>query len=206
MSNLFYNAASVELLNITKSISSNTFFADFRLCGGTALALQVGHRVSLDADFVSEKSFDQNEILKSVKKNFKNVTDVQSGTHGVFLKVNGIKIDFLTWNIPFIRPVVERDGILLAHVEEIIAMKLFAITQRGEKKDYMDISSMLKYFTLKQMLSFFNERHPENDELGLLRYLSSYSDVEHQPEPVMLNNLTWHDCKQHLQNAIQGFF
>ncbi|MEP7169500.1 MAG: nucleotidyl transferase AbiEii/AbiGii toxin family protein, partial [Bacteroidota bacterium] len=139
MSYLHTETVSTETFQIIKKISDNPDFKEFRLCGGTALALQIGHRISMDADFVSENRIDQNAVINSTGKLFTNITDVASGAHGVFLKIDSIKVDFLTWQIPFMRDAVELDGLSLTHIEEIIAMKFFAITQRGEKKDYMDI-------------------------------------------------------------------
>lgn len=203
MSALHYQCASLGLREIIKKICGSNSFSQFRLCGGTALALQVGHRISADADFVSEKSFDSNELIAIINQEFNNVTDVHTGTHGVFLKINNIKVDFLTWNIPFINPPVTIDGLILLDAVEIIAMKLFAILQRGEKKDYMDIASLLSKFSLEEMVSFYSQRHKGSDAMLILKYLSSYSDIENQPEPKMLNGITWITSKVKLGEAVK---
>ncbi len=203
MKALFYRCISPDLLEIIKKICAHKSFAHFRLCGGTALALQCGHRISVDADFVSEKKIDANELIAVINQEFKNVSDIHMGTHGLFLKVNDVKTDFLTWNSPFIRPELISDGIRLLNVEEIIAMKLFAILQRGEKKDYMDIASLLGRFSLEEMISFYSERHKGSDGMLILKYLSSYGDIENQPEPRMLNGFTWIDCKKKLGEALK---
>ncbi len=203
MSDLNYQCVSPELLEIIKKISGNKYFSQFRLCGGTALALQVGHRISVDADFVSEKNFNTGDLIAEIGKQFTNVSDVNTGTHGVFMKINNTKVDFLTWNIPFIHPSVMVDGIAMVRREEIIAMILFAILQRGEKKDYMDIASILDHFNLEQMISFYSERHIGSDSLNILKYLSSTADIENQPEPIMMNGLTWITWKKKINDAVQ---
>ncbi|MCY7411298.1 MAG: nucleotidyl transferase AbiEii/AbiGii toxin family protein [Chitinophagales bacterium] len=67
---LHYNTVSVELLAIIKAVASNDDFNNFRLCGGTALALQKGHRISADADFVAQEIVSADELIGSVLRNF----------------------------------------------------------------------------------------------------------------------------------------
>ena len=202
---MYLHTISPELKKIIESVFANSSFKEFSLCGGTALSLQTGHRVSLDADFISEQSFDSNELIKKILVTFPRATDVHSGSFGLFLKINSIKVDFLSWNIPFIREIVKENNFRLLHIEEIIAMKLFAILQRGEKKDYMDIASLVSKYSLKQMLGFYRERHKVSDSATVLRFLASYSDLENQPVPTMLNSLTWEQSKIILASAIKDY-
>lgn len=199
------NTVSAELLGVINKVSSVKAFADFRLCGGTSLSLQIGHRISVDADFVTENTINKELLLKNILELFPNATDIYSGEFGLFLKVEGIKLDFLSWNIPFIRPAIKEEGISFLDIEDIAAMKIFAILQRGEKKDYMDIASLLNRYSLNQLISFYQERHKGSDAAVVLRFLNSFSDIEHQPEPLMLNALTWNKAKEILSRAIQDF-
>jgi len=77
--------------------------------------------------------------------------------------------------------------------------------QRGEKKDYMDVASLLHEYSLKQMIGFYKERHKGSDDLTVLRFLTSYSDIEMQPEPEMLNGYTWDRCKHLLIGAVNSY-
>lgn len=199
------NTVSPQLLEIIKKVSANDSFSGFRLCGGTALALQIGHRISVDADFITESIKDKDLLLKNILQLFPNATDINTGAFGIFLKVDSIKVDFLSWDIPFIRDAVEDENIKFLSVEEIAAMKIFAILQRGEKKDYMDIASLLGIYSLKQIIDFYQERHKGSDAAVVIRYLSSYSDIENQPEPIMLNGLSWAGAKTKLADAILDF-
>jgi len=201
---LHFKSVSPDLKSLIETICLNDFFSSFSLCGGTALALQIGHRVSVDADFISEFFFDKNEVAGKLLAEFPNAADIHIGEFGVFAKINDIKIDFLSWNIPFIRPVIKESGIRLLNVEEIIAMKMFAIMQRGEKKDYIDIVCMLEKYNLMQMCNFYLERHKNSDMGVLLRFLASYSDVENQPDPHMLVNFSWENCKAKLNESINA--
>jgi hypothetical protein len=200
---LNYNTLPDELLQIIKAVCTDNKFRNFRLCGGTGLALQAGHRISVDADFVTAQNIITHDLIQNLTATFKLVSDINTGTHGVFCKIGNIKVDFLSWNIPFIRNEIVEDDLVIAHVEEIIAMKIFAILQRGQKKDYMDIGSMLKKYSLKQMIGFYKERNKGSDDLTVIRFLSSYSDIENQPEPIMLNGLSWQQCKSDLKREIE---
>jgi predicted nucleotidyltransferase component of viral defense system len=202
---MIYKTVSVELKNIIQQVFESNKFENFRLGGGTALTLQLGHRISIDADFISPVDFDRDEVLKQVLSIFPQATDIHQGTFGVFLKSDNIKIDFLSWNLPFIRPALTSGQWRLLDIADITAMKFFAILQRGEKKDYIDIAELLKTHDLSTLISFYLERHPGSDASVILRFLSSYSDIEQQPMPQMLNQTTWNGSKQIIQNSISDF-
>lgn len=202
---LHWQTVSAELKEIILKISSVHDFSGFRLCGGTSLSLQTGNRISVDADFVCETYFDKNQVADIAEKTLSNVTDLYIGDFGVFLKSNGIKVDFLSWNIPHIRPAQIVENVSLLHVEEIAAMKLFAITRRGEKKDYIDIAYLLQTYSLSQIIGFYNERHPKNDPALVVKFLLSYADIEKQPEPNMLVNLNWTKAKEILTQSVKDY-
>jgi predicted nucleotidyltransferase component of viral defense system len=202
---LNWQTISPELKEIILTISQNQAFNQFRLCGGTALSLQLGHRISVDADFVSASYFDKNSIIGEIEKTLKDVSDLHTGDFGVFLKSKGIKVDFLSWNIPFIKPVVMKNGISLLDIEEIAAMKLFAITRRGEKKDYIDLAFLLQTYSLKDLVDCYKIRHPKNDTAIVIKFLLSYGDIENQPEPEMIIDFDWQKAKQILKDNIKVY-
>jgi predicted nucleotidyltransferase component of viral defense system len=202
---MHYNTISSQLKQIIETFSSNKKFSNFFLCGGTSLSLQIGHRISVDADFISEKEFDKDELIASVLLVYPDTQNIHQNTFGVFLTIDQIKVDFLSWNIPFIKPTKKIDVINLLSIEDIAAMKLFAILNRGEKKDYMDIATLLESNSLTQLLSFYKLRHNNSDEALVLRFLVSYSDIENQPEPQMLNGLNWKESKLIIASAIKNY-
>lgn len=201
------NTVSENLLTIIKIICNDNYFNEFRLFGGTALSLQLGHRISIDADFICEKEFDKDELIYQLHNNFSNqISEIRQNKLGVYLKINEIKVDFLTWNIPFIRSEIIAENIRLMHIEEIIATKLFAILNRGEKKDYIDIATLLDVFTLEEMISFYKEKYNNSDAVTLLKYLCSFSDVDFQVQPNMLIELDWNNAKHKIINEVKQYF
>ena len=202
---LHWETVSTELKDLILFVSQRPVFNDFSLGGGTALALQLGHRISVDADFISAIKFDRETMLKHAREELDNVTDLHLGEMGVFLKSNGIKVDFLSWGLPFIRPIQNLEGVRILSIEDIVAMKLFAITRRGEKKDYYDLAILLDWFSLKELFDFYHERHKGDDTSLLLRFLVSFSDIDKQPEPHRLYEMDWPSARERLVKATKLF-
>src|SRR5580704_14145032 len=106
---LHWETVSPQLKDLLHLIGAGEDFRLFRLCGGTALALQLGHRTSMDADYVSATSFDKQALLDICAKRIPAVSDLFTSDLGIFLKSNNIKLDFLSWNIPFIREEMHKE-------------------------------------------------------------------------------------------------
>ncbi len=120
-------------------------FDGFYLAGGTALALQIGHRLSVDFDLFSGNTLPDN-LLQQVRRIFSNTpTSVTySSPDQLNLLVGGIKVTFLHYPYPIVDQPVEYQGLQLASIREIAVMKAFAIGRRLAYKDYVDWYFMLK--------------------------------------------------------------
>ena len=115
-------------------------FEDFYLAGGTALALQIGHRISVDFDLFSEKEISKN-LLAKVKRVFENKTVISSVNNPDELTVfiNGVKTTFLKYTFPVQNKLIDYNGIKLLGAKEIAATKAYTIGRRGTIKDYVDL-------------------------------------------------------------------
>jgi hypothetical protein len=203
---LHFNCISEELRELIEGICSDAYFDKFRLFGGTALALHIGHRISVDADFISAETFSKEQLAHKLSQRFPNtLSNVVTGDLGVFAKVSSIKLDFLSWNQPFIREAERHGSIRLMHTEEIIAHKLFAILNMGEKKDYVDLAFLLKDYSLQDMISFYAEKYNKSNTVQLLKYLLSYGDIDFQPKPKMTSDISWEFLKLQLKEAVQKY-
>lgn len=203
---LHYQTISNELKEIIQTVCKTTFFDKFRLFGGTALALQVGHRISTDADFISEEPFDRNDLIFEIKKLFKHkVQNIRQNNVGVYMEINSIKVDFVSWNNRFIRGAVVMDDMRLMHKTEIVATKLNAVLNRGEKKDYIDIAVMLSELSLQEMFNLFREKYGFVDEMQVIKYLCSYSDIDFQGMPNMLIDFDWEKAKQVIKQTVEKY-
>jgi hypothetical protein len=123
-----------------KLFSALRAFDDFYLAGGTALALQIGHRVSVDFDLFSENAIDR-ALLQKVKRVFTNrpVQPSVNNPDELTAFVDNVKITFLTYQFPLLEPQVAAEGVRMLSVKEIGATKAYTIGRRGTYKDYVDL-------------------------------------------------------------------
>lgn len=118
---------TVELL---KTLMQAPILADFALAGGTALALQMGHRESYDLDFFSQTRFSPEEVFFKLKEEFN--ADLISQSESILITfIREIKVDCVYHPFQFKHPILEMEGIRLLHIEDIAAMKLSAVAGRG---------------------------------------------------------------------------
>jgi predicted nucleotidyltransferase component of viral defense system len=175
---------------------------DFYLVGGTALALQIGHRKSVDLDFFCDSDHDQDKIfdeLPEPKSKFA-LNRVFLGVH-----IDGVKCDFVRHSFPRIQPLVIEEGVRMASLLEIAAMKLWAITRRGAKKDFADLFYLLKSYSLEEMFAFFSEKYPSVEPFMVLRSLTFFGDAEMDLDPDMLEDIGWEEMRNGIVKAIQEF-
>lgn len=119
--------------------------------------------------------------------------------------INDIKIDFVSLPYQWIDDPIVYDSIRLASTKDIAAMKLAAITNRGSKKDFIDIALLIKKLGLQQMMKFYHEKYPDGMEMMVLRSLVYFQDAEVQPDPVMLIPYNWDSIKKLILNETKKF-
>ena len=160
------------------------FRKDFYLAGGTALALQLGHRDSVDFDFFCQNSFSTSELAQKVKQVFANhhVAKTQEAKDTLsFIIDTDIKISFFTFTYKLIKPLDEQKYLKLASIEDIACMKLSAITSRSVLKDYVDLYFILQRFELDALLNFAKEKFPIIDTNLILKSLVYFKDIQEEP-------------------------
>lgn len=158
----------------------------FYLAGGTALALQVGHRDSVDFDLFKPDAFDTAALLDRLAAAGPDhrLVRVQDERNTLGVLVNGsIKLSFMRYHYPLLRPLVPADHIDLADVADIGCMKLSAITGRGTMKDYIDLYFILQRIPLMELLALCAVKLPLLDRALVLKAMTYFEDLE--PEPVL---------------------
>ena len=146
-------------LAVLKGLMVSKPLDNFVLVGGTALALQIGHRKSIDLDFFTLYAFDPDLLLADLSSDFTPVL-LQKSALSLICTIAGIKVDFIQFRYPFIRPIREEEGIRMLSLEDIAPMKLDAVSGRGSKKDFYDVYFLLQYFTLEKMFQLYQEKYP----------------------------------------------
>lgn len=213
---LYYNTVSPFLLSVLKRLMSAEEFADFRLVGGTALSLHIGHRESVDIDLFTDIEYGSVnwEAIDVFLRN--NYSYVETNNYSVIgmgqayyigeSKENCIKLD-LFYTDEFIYEVLQIDDIRLASVEEVIAMKVEVISRGGRKKDFWDLHELLGDFTLEEMLSFHEKRYPYiHDRDLIIKNFTEFSDADNDFDPVCLKNKHWEIIKLDMGDFVEKGF
>ena len=148
---LHYKTINPKTLELLNEIQAVDIFKELRLVGGTSLALQIGHRESIDLDFFGALHIDKFEILSALN-NIGKVEIKQSTKNIHIFFVNGIKVDMVNYPYPWLEKSLIEDTIKLACKTDIAAMKLSAIAGRGSKKDFIDLYFLLTIVRYKLTL------------------------------------------------------
>ncbi len=192
-------------LELLKRLSSRPEMEGMRLVGGTSLALQIGHRQSIDLDFFGNPAASQDEILDMLVS-FGNYR-IRNRTNNILqLIVNNVMVDIVDYSrYPWIDPPLQYGSITLASPKDIAAMKINAIEGRGSKKDFVDIYFLLHRYSLEELLGFYAQKYPNHSIFRALLSLSYFNDAEEQAMPMMLKPTIWEDVKTAVSMAVKRF-
>lgn len=186
---------STELLELLTKLMLDDFFRNFILVGGTSLALQIGHRNSVDIDLFGQQEIDRIFFEARLKKY--GITEISQSTKNILISsINNIKVDFVNYNYPLLKPYKTIDNVRLASLEDIAAMKLNAIMGRGSKKDFIDLYFLLQKFSMKEILDFYTDKYTDGSKFLVLKSLVYFTDADGQPQPKMYLDFNWEICKQ----------
>ena len=191
-------------LELLKSLMQKEYLNSFVLVGGTALALQLGNRESIDLDLFSNTDFASNELLTSLLNDYQILVDNQL-SQTLITTINYVKVDFIKFHYPFIRPFLVIENIRMASLEDIAAMKLDAITGRGSKKDFYDLFFLLQHYSIDELFSFYTEKYPHQTTFHVARSLTYFDDADIQPSPIVFDKtITWETVKQKIISVIKA--
>jgi hypothetical protein len=169
----------------------------FYLAGGTGLALQFGHRLSLDLDFFATDHFNEEALLQCVQglAGFALVTKAPYTLHAT---VQSTKVSFLGYAYPVLFPTNRFLDVPVADPRDIACMKVSAIASRGTKRDFVDLYVSAKRFGLKEILKLFERKYAQThySMIHILKSLTFFKDAEKDPMPHMLVTLDWETVKQ----------
>jgi predicted nucleotidyltransferase component of viral defense system len=192
-------------ISVLKSLGVQMSARGFYLAGGTALAIHLSHRISVDLDWFTPNSFADGMILAQSLRNSDiglEIEQVSPGTlHG---SVNGVRVTFLQYQYPLLKPIERWNEMScpLASLEDLACMKLSAVAQRGVRKDFCDIYALGKnVFSLSQMLGFYQKKFSIRDIGSVLYGLVYFDDAESERMPRMLLDVSWRE----IRNTILGW-
>lgn len=171
------------------------------------MALQIGHRLSVDLDFFSDRK-DSLDDIEYELTSLPSASLKAKSNYALFYTIRGIKVDILNYPYPFQFDPVTDNACRLAAIEDVISMKLKTIMNRGSKKDFYDIFFLLKNYSFDLMVSLFAEKYKNTDPLSLYKSLCYFDDAEEDAEPVLLmeKHVTWQQIKKEIVYQTKTYF
>jgi predicted nucleotidyltransferase component of viral defense system len=199
---LYYKAINTISLELLKQLLAIPCFSNLYLAGGTSLALQIGHRKSIDLDLFGKVEV---EDIANELKSFGNIQLIKKTANIQIYVVNGVKVDIVNYSYPWIDFACNLDQLRLAGKKDIAAMKLAAITGRGSRKDFVDLYFLLQEFNLQEMLSFYSKKYNDGSSFLVLKSLTYFDDAELDPPLIMLKKADWEKVKHKIVNSVNSF-
>lgn len=189
-------------------IRDHKIFENFYLAGGTAAAIIMGHRLSIDLDFFTADKFDSEVVLNFIDSKNIGASKFKPSKNTLYFELAETKISFISYQYPLLEKSQDFYGVPLASLLDIGLMKLTAIASRGSKKDFIDLSFILDNISLAQLLTHFPEKYPI-DKIDIYHYLKSltyFEDAEEEPMPKMLVKSNWNKIKQKIEKEVRKVF
>jgi hypothetical protein len=177
--------------------------AEFYLVGGTALALQLGHRNSIDIDLFTKNDFTPESLLKFLERGF-SIQPSFATKNTLLSIINTIKVDFITHAYPLVLPPITEEGITFLSLQDIAAMKLNAISNSGKRlKDFIDVYFLLEHFSLSEMIEFYTIKYPRFNPLIALKAINYFEDIDPAIDPPQLREkLPLPNIKKRIEESV----
>jgi hypothetical protein len=168
------------------------------LAGGTGLALQLGHRVSEDFDFFRTHGMETRSLFDRLRE-MATCNTLYSDERTLSVLLRGVKLSFFQVRDPFLFPVTPYTFFGVADIRDIALMKLLAVTNRGSRKDFVDLFAILQSGpTLSDYLQLLPRKYGPGrlNPYQVAMSLTYFDDAEAEPLPRMLAPFEWSPCKQ----------
>jgi hypothetical protein len=198
------DAPTLELLI---SLQDKDYLNGFFLVGGTALALTLGHRKSVDIDLFTNVSFDASQLLENIHQDFLYQLSY-TAVNTLKGSINNIKVDMLAHRYRYIQEPTVFNGIKMLSEPDIVAMKLNTIATSGQRsKDFIDIFYLLDNYDIGNMLAFYKTKYNQENDTFLLKSLIYFDEVDLSDWPVMVKNpgLNWNDVKKRIDTSVMQY-
>ena len=189
---LYKETVSNTTLELIETLQADNMLQGFLLVGGTALSLQIGHRISIDIDFFTRDDFDTRELLEYLEQTYAfQLQYIHKNTlKGI---IRGVFVDLLRHNYQLIDKPLTVENITMASIKDIAAMKLNAVAGNGTRvKDFIDIYFLLKKHSFSELIDFYCTKYESRNDFHIIKSLTYFNDiiVEDWPNMYLEKNLT----------------
>jgi len=203
---LYKETVEPTTLGLLTELNDLPELKQFRLVGGTALSLLYGHRASTDLDLFTDSPFDIELIAHTLSTKYPNfVAQEKKGSRLFFTTINNVKVDFVHTFEPFVFTDQLVEGIRFAAIEDIIGLKLNAISGRGKKKDFWDLHELLNYYSFEQIIDFYHQRYPQNSSMMILKSIPYFVEADEDEDPRCFKQQSWENIKKNILEKFNNY-
>lgn len=190
---------SERTLELLKSLMTDRVLQSFFLVGGTALSLQLGHRMSIDLDLFTTVPFEEEDVLTHLQEIYSFQLDSR-GKNTLKGAIEGIKVDLLSHQYPLVNELIFEEGVRMAAPADIAAMKLNAISVNGSRlKDFIDIAYLSNIFSLTEMVEAYETKYSSNNPAMVVKSLDYHNDINfEEPLQIMNGSFDWRNIEKRL--------
>ncbi len=199
---LHYKAIEPRCLELLKKLQCIPKFSEFRLVGGTALALHLDHRLTNCIEISTSSSNDNFDLHSALS--LLNYSIARRTNYLTEINIEGISVDISFYPYPWIKEAIIDNEITLAHIEDIAAIKLHTISSETSKEDFFDIAVLLEQLSLKDMLGFYTKKFTAATLDSVLKSLLSFENTEMELDPIMSVDLNWSQVKEKITSAVKS--
>jgi len=194
---------SSELADTAKRLTEIKTLSSFYLAGGTGLALHLGHRRSVDLDFFSPAPFNEDALIAAVQGPSK-VSVLSKSKQTVYLQMSGTKVSFIEYDYPLLFPLDRFQGLAVADVRDITAMKISALASRGSRRDFVDLYVVAREYDLPLLLELFERKFAKANYsmVHVRKALTYFADADKEAMPDMLVPLSWNQVKEYFVREV----
>ena len=193
----------IDWTQASHDLASRSVLEGFYLAGGTGLALQFGHRRSIDLDLFRTTEF-ASTGLRDRLRDLETLQKLEIAPGTLHLQLRGVKVSFLHYPYPLLFPLLQCDHLAVADPRDIACMKLDAIGNRGSRRDFVDLYLAATTYGLRQILDWFTVKYASvsYSRTHLFKALTYVEDAEREPMPAMLVPLEWMEVKQYFLSHV----
>ena len=210
---MYWNTVDDQVKEYLHKLMQAEGLSEFRLVGGTALSLHLGHRISVDIDLFTDapyRSVNFEAIEAYLKSNFKFVSGDFGANPGMGKSYligtdidRTVKVDLYYSMDPFFQDIVFQDGVRMASIEEVIAMKVDVVQRVARKKDFWDLHELLSKYSIERMIELHRQRYEWTHEEALIRKnFTDFNTADDDFDPICLRGKQWVFIKEDIEEAV----
>ena len=205
---MFEKVLSKNAKESLASLGRSKILKDAYMAGGTALALQIGHRFSRDFDFFTAKEFNEDLLVQRIKKLIPDFKLEKLEWQTILGNIKEVRFSLFFYNYPLLFKEHNFLDINIADIKDIASMKIAAIAGRGTKRDFIDLYFIVKIekiLSLRESLRLYEEKFKtlKQNKIHILKSLDYFEDAEGSVMPKMIKNVSWREIKKFFEEEVK---